>query len=423
MRKQIYISSVFFVFAFLFVSPVLSPSINGNTIYLSWFVPFFDFYFIKKITNIKLKAGIITGFLIFTSVIFLHSNYMLMFKALSIIFPVAYLQYAYKEIGFKKLYKAFNINILIAILQFLLYFINRRTAYLFGPNNISRLIWGNLATQTNTNFYPVFYLPRTCGLSREAGFFAALLCIVIIIYINDKKIRKTKFQKRLFFIAYIVSFSKMSFALLIMLAIFRYRRRFNKIPLIITLALFVITAGILVNFINQRGLFYLGGESWTHRLWGYGVVYNHLNIKEFLIGNRNGTEELNKYALEAFPSHKFLFKRGFTKFCGLPDLIIYIGYIGLAGFLIFLKFLGVRSGYFLLLLIATSDVDLLTSTSFVVLSYWFAVFGLKNERSFSAHLKRKIKIGIDARTLSDEKFSETGLYVIREKTYSETLCC
>ena len=301
MQKRVYISSIFFIFSFFFVSPVLSPSIKGNTIYLNWFIPFLDVYFIRRMMNIQIKIGAIIGFLIFAIIVFLHSNYMLMFKALSIIFSVLYLQYAYKKIGFRQLYKAFNINIFIAILQFTIYLIDRRAAYFIGPNYLSRLIWGSFATETNTNFYPIFILPRTCGLSREAGFFSALLCIIIIIYISDKNIKKTQLQKLLFIIAYIISFSKMSIVLPIMFIVFHNRKRINKIPLVIMVALFIITTGMFVNSLNRMGFFYLAGESFTHRLWGYGVTFNHLSNKEFLIGNAKGTQQLNQEALNAFP--------------------------------------------------------------------------------------------------------------------------
>ena len=372
-----YTSSIFFVFAFLFVSPVLSPSINGNTIYLNWFVPLFDYYFMShlfgKISVMKIKKDVFIGLFIFMSIIILHFNYILLIKILSIIFSVVYLQYIYKRIGFKKLYIAFNINIFIAVLQFILYFIDRRLAYIIGPRYISRLFWKNFATATNTNFYPVFYLPRTCGLSREAGFFAALLCIMILIYIVDKKIKKTRFQNILFFVAYIVSFSKMSFTLLIVLAIFHHRKLFNKIPLKQIIVLFIIMSGLVVNYLNQRGFFVWGGESFTHRLWGYGITFNKLSMKEFLIGNAHGVDELNQAALNAFPISQVL-RSDFMSFCGLPVLIIYTGYFGLIGYIFFLKAYKVKSAYFLILLIATIDVDLFTATSFVVLAYWLMIY-------------------------------------------------
>ena len=377
-KHRSYASFVFSIFAFLFVSPILSPAIGENTIYLSWFVPFLDInftaYFLNKLAVIKAKRNIVIAVYLLITIIILHINYMLLMKILSIVFSVFYLQYSYDRLGFKKLYTAFNINILIAILQFVLYFINRNVAYFIGPSNISRLIWKSFATETFTNFYPIFYLPRTCGLSREAGFFAALLCIIVIIYMIDPKIKKTKKQKILFLIAYVVSFSKMSLALPVMLLIFKCRKQINKISLFKIIILFLITMGIFVNYLNQSGLFELLGGSIAHRLWGYGMIFNHLSFKEFFVGNARGTEELNRSTLNDFSFYSELEAHDWTTFCGLPVLVIYTGYLGLLSFMILLKSLRVRSSYFLILLIATIDVDIVTATSFVVLAYWLIFY-------------------------------------------------
>ena len=384
-NKLVYISFIFSIFAFLFVSPILSPSINGNTLYLNFFVPFFDTYFLCYILGrarrIRVKVYGMFAFLAFVTITIFHVNIMLIMRISVIFLSIAYLQYIYQRIGFRRLYAAFNINIIIAILQFTLYFVNRRMAYLLGPNNISRVIWGSFATETNTNFYPLFYLPRTCGLSREAGFFAALLSIIVLIYITDSKIRKTRGQKFLFLIAYAVSLSKMSFLLVVMLVILRYSKFIDKIPVAFAVIMFTVCSGICVNILNKNGFMSPMYESFAHRLWGYGVVLSHLNFKEFLFGNSLGVEELNVAALNAFPIHEYLFTRGFTNFCGLPSMIIYTGYLGLLSFVTFLKSLGVKSAYFLILLVSTFDVDLMTTTSFVMLAYWFTIYSTK--RSFS----------------------------------------
>ncbi len=385
-RKGIlYVSFVFSIFAFLFVSPILSPSINGNTLYLNFFVPFLDTYFLCHILcrarRIRVKVYGMFAFLALIVIMLFHVNIMLIMRISVIFVSVVYLEYIYTRIGFRRLYAAFNINIIIAILQFALYFVNRRIAYLLGPNNISRVIWGSFATETNTNFYPLFYLPRTCGLSREAGFFAALLSIIVLIYITDSKIRKTRGQKLLFLIAYVVSLSKMSFLLVVMIVILRYSKFIDKIPVMLVVIIFTVCSGICVNILNANGFLIPVYESFAHRLWGYGVVFSHLNLKEFLFGNSLGAEGLNVAALNAFPIHEYLFTRGFTNFCGLPSVIIYIGYLGLLSFVTFLKSMGVKSGHFLILLVSTFDVDLMTTTSFVMLAYWFTIYSTK--RSFS----------------------------------------
>lgn len=377
-KHKTYASFVFFIFAFFFVSPALSPAIGGNTIYLSWFIPFldinFDVHFINKIATMKAKKNAVIAVYFLIIIIILHGNYMFFIKVLSIAFSVFYLQYSYTRLGFKKLYTAFNINIFIAVLQFILYFVNSEISHIIGPSNISRIFWGKYSTQTNTNFYPVFYFPRTCGLSREAGFFAALLCVIIIIYTVDTNIKKSRIQKLLFFIAYIVSFSKMSVALPAMLVVLRYRKQINRVSLMKITLLFVFIMGILVNYLSQSGSFRLLGGSIAHRLWGYEMIFNRLGIREFFIGNAHGARGLNRDTLHAFSFYNELETHGWTTFCGLPSLVIYTGYIGLIGFLILMKSLKVKSSYFMILIIATIDVDFTTATSFVVLAYWLTVY-------------------------------------------------
>ena len=136
--------------------------------------------------------------------------------------------------------------------------------------------------------------------------------------------------------------------------------------------------GMLVNYLNKSATFGILGGSIAHRLWGYGIIFNNLNINEFLVGNARGTEELNRNStLNYFPFYQELEAHGWTTFCGLPVLVIYTGYLGLLGFLILMKSLRVKSSYFLILLIATIDVDIITATSFVVLAYWLAIFAYR----------------------------------------------
>ena len=130
-----YISVIFFIFSVLFVSPVLSPLINGRTIYLYWFVPFFDYQFDTYLIG-KINHGKKTAFVIFVFIILfvlLRRNLMIMFKVISLIYTVIYLQYVFQRIGFSLLYKAFNLNIYLSILQIIIYILNQQLAYQKGP--------------------------------------------------------------------------------------------------------------------------------------------------------------------------------------------------------------------------------------------------------------------------------------------------
>ena len=373
--KNTYSSAVFFIFSFLFLSPVLSPQINGQTIYLNWFIPFLDFQFLRYLfKHNRINKRVLCVILCLLSIPILYRQPIQSLKIATIVFSIIYLCYAYKKIGFSLFYKAFNINIYIAITQFVLYIYNPTLSYYLGPKQIASAIWGANYAGGNTNFYPIFFnIPRTCGLSREAGFFAALLNIVILIYFYDKNIKKSKKQIALFLIAYLVSFSKMSILLPVMIMVVLLRKTIDKIPLGVGFCIVWLVLGIFSVYLNQNGYFNVANESIAHRLYGYGIVFNNLSFKEILFGNANGLLSLNNNAQEAYPIFAHLISRSFDSFCGYPELIICFGYIGLAVFLISCYYLHIETSGLLILLLATIDVDLTTATSFVVLAYWLVI--------------------------------------------------
>ena len=67
-----------------------------------------------------------------------------------------------------------------------------------------------MRVQHFTNFYSIGLLKRASGFSREVGFFASLVIITIILYIEDKDINKTILKSIFLFLGFIVSMSKMS---------------------------------------------------------------------------------------------------------------------------------------------------------------------------------------------------------------------
>ena len=371
-----YISVIFFIFSVLFVSPVLSPLINGRTIYLYWFVPFFDYQFDTYLIG-KINHGKKTAFVIFVFIILfvlLRRNLMIMFKVISLIYTVIYLQYVFQRIGFSLLYKAFNLNIYLAILQFIIYLWNPQLAYQIGPKAIASAIWGQQYSGGNTNFYPVFFnIPRVCGLSREAGFFAALLSVVILIYIVDKTTQHVKSQWVLFIIAYVISFSKMSILLPFLLFVLYFKKTIDRIPIGLGFGFVWLTLGSVSIYLNKIGFFSPSNESIAHRFYGYGIVLNNLSLKEIIIGNSNGLLQLNHKAILEYPIYEYLLNRGFDTFCGYPDLIICFGYLGMIVFLFSMHIMHTKTSGLLILLFATMDVSLTTSTSFVVLTYWLVI--------------------------------------------------
>lgn len=390
LNRDTYISLVFFMFSILFLSPVLSPKMGNVTIYLNWFVPFmdgyFDIYIITKVKKQK-KEILVTVLLIFVITI-LRGSFFKLLKIITIFYTVVYLQYAYKKIGFKQLYRAFNINVYIAIAQFLAYLRSPSLAYLIGPRNIATMIWGASNSGGNTNFYPIWgNIPRVSGLSREAGFFAALINVIVIVYIFDKKNRgmyeRSRFRIRhykqefLFLIAYCISFSKMSLVLPMCILIYCFRKEINKVPFSIGFGVVWAVLGGVSCYLNNIGYYTAKNESISHRFYGYGIVFKELSFKEFLIGNANGILELNSTAASDYPIYNFLLQRGFDSFCGYAEFIICFGYIGLFILLFSLRLLKMETMDLWILLLLTFDVDLTTATSFVALAYWLVICGTK----------------------------------------------
>jgi len=389
-KKSTYISAIFFLFSFFFVSPVISPQVNGYAVYINWFIPFIDYYFIcyllKKAK--KIKRPVLYALLLFVGMAVLRGKLVSAFKIATIIYSVIYLQYAYMAVGFRQMYTAFNLNILLAVVQFVVYLKNPALAYLIGPENIASLIWGSENILGNTNFYPIFFnIPRVCGLSREAGFFASLLSSVVIVYLFDNKVKKNKVQIILFFIAYFISFSKMSILLPLILIILKFRKIINEIPLGTGFAIIWLLLGLVSVYLNKTGFYAPYHESLSHRLYGYGIVFNNLSVKEMLIGNINGVLQLNNEAIKNYPIYSYLMIRGLDTFCGYPQLIISFGYIGLIVFLFALYLSSGKTSGLFVLIFATFSVDLTTATSFVVLTYWFIIYGIKQ---FSINKNRKI---------------------------------
>ena len=383
--RQFYTQVLFFIFSFFFVSPILSPEVNGITLYLHLFIPIFDIHFLEYLSSlVKVQRRGLTYFLMFIAIQAVHMDIIGIIRVICIIYPLVYLYYIYSTIGFRLLYTAFNINIFVAILQFVLCYVNPPLAYMIGPTHISRRLWGAYSTATFTNFYSIhliFDLVRTCGLSREAGFFASLLVMIFIIYIHDRKIKKTKYQFFLFAAGYIVSFSKMSFVLFFLLVFCYLKRWLDNVPPVSAVIVLLFALGIFAQSIVDLG-YITPASSYSHRFFGYAVTLDHLTVKEIFLGSWNGVKGLyGKSVVQESASGNFLYLFPYDSFCGYPNLIAKYGYPGFMVFLALLFSTGIGTAELLFLIFATFNVDLLTTTSYVVLAYWFSIFLMK--KSFS----------------------------------------
>ena len=356
------LAHLFFLF---FTCIILSPEINKQTFYLYWIIPIFDFSFILNLKNIKIKRKILLCILSITIILVIYRQFITILRIYLIIYTLLYLNYLNRSNYFYLLYKYMNFNIIVAIFQFGFGYINPKIAYQIGPTNIAKIIWGNYATVTFTNFYSIGFLKRASGLSREVGFFASLLIIVIMIYCEDRKIKKSKIQYLLFFIGYIIGFSKMSFILPAYFLLKKIKKYINIFSLAIGSGIIIIGIICVSIYLNSRGYFNIESHvTWIHRLGGYFIITQY-NLREFLYPLPNIAKIYEKYPIMYL---KYIMDNDF--FTGLSHMILHMGIIIYILFLLLLKECKVTSYKYLILVLLCFNTSFITVTSYIVLNYY-----------------------------------------------------
>ena len=226
------------LFFFFFVAQIFSPYIHGMTIYLEIIVALLNPLFWKWVLSGRRDYSLYVLILL-VPIFFLKITVSI--KLLSLMISVAYLFYTYKIHQFYLL-RYLVLSIIVAIAQFVLFYIRPELSIMIGPNNIANMIWGEYATPTFTNFYEVMIgIIRVSGLSREAGFFASLLiCSIIFYYLDKRKKDYYKWLPLLLGIGYIISFSKMSLLLVPIFMIIWKKKWIDLIHPIIAIFLFFV---------------------------------------------------------------------------------------------------------------------------------------------------------------------------------------
>ncbi len=369
--KRVYQNIIAILFFIFFTIPILSPKISGITIYFNFIIPFFDVdyikYIIRLITDIKARKK----FIVYIGLLLLLlclKRVTLIIEVIAITINIIYLFYAKENKIFKFLYTLIYINIFIAILQFVFLYINPEVSFALGPTNISRLIWGDYATDTFTNFYTIFLFPRVSGWSREAGFFASLLILAFSCYIYDKDEKKTWWKIGLYIVGFIISFSKITLILMSLFLIIYLSKYINRIPFISGVLGLIIGGMIFSNLFLLQKYNDPGFETYTHRFSGY-TVMQHLEFNELLFG----VEEISQ--LECREEYPFLeYIERFKEFTGIPNLIIHSGIIISLAYLFMLRFLEVSLTGFVFITIVTLTTSYFTSQSFVILGYFYIFY-------------------------------------------------
>lgn len=368
---DIYKSAIACLFFLFFTATILSPYTNNFTIYLYWFVPILDIFYLKYLITQKYNKKTILIILVFLGFLIITGKYLTAVKFLAILTTLLYLFYAKKNKLFHILYIFIFLNVFICIVQFSFLYIDRNISNAIGPTNIAHLVWGKYATPTNTNFYTIFLFPRVCGLSREAGFFASLLGIAYIVYMSDEDEQKTKFKNILFLIGFVLSLSKASFLIIGIILIIKLRKIINIIPFFIGVTLFISAFIFISNNILLPKYYNPANQSITHRISGY-TIMSKMPLTE-LISGKNTIEDISIANQYTFLSSL----NGLNQFAGLPNTIIHKGIIVFIMFLVLLYLNDVSFSGFLIITLITFTTDYFTCTSFIVLGYFYILYNDK----------------------------------------------
>lgn len=362
---------LFFIF---FTCIIFSPYLKGKTIYLYGIIPFFDFFYLKWVGREKINRRLLTAWVGLIIILILYGDFEFIVRIFFIISTLYYLFYLKSIKLFSIFYNYIFLNIFIGILQFIFMYINPKIAYFLGPKNLSKTFLGSFAGPANTNFYSIGLLKRASGLSREVGFFASLMVITIILYIEDKDAKKDKWKSILLIIGFIISMSKMSFLLFVYFAIKKMKKYLNKIPMIITISIVIVFLIVFSKYLFQKDFFIPKHDTWNHRLGGYFIILKY-NLHQLIFPLKTINEILNDY-----PKLLFLNQLSRLKtFTSISEIILHHGIIIFFSGTLLLKKLKLKTSDFLLLTLLTFNTGYITVTSYVILIYFYIFYEKRKE--------------------------------------------
>lgn len=351
------------LFFLLFCAQILSPHIHGFTIYLEVLVAGLNPFFLRWAAHLRIRSQYLlsTAAVTFASI---FAGPKLLIEVVALALAVLFLFYAdNKNVFYLRIYLL--LSTLVAVTQFVLTLTGSPLARLIGPTYISELVWGQWATPTYTNFFAIYALPRVSGLSREAGFFAALVtAYAALLFARWSRGDASPSPLGLLStaIGYIVSFSKISFGLPLVLIIEMLRRYLSHIPFGVMLIAIVIlattfTLGFSDALTDDSG-------SIAHRLGGYPTLLD-ASLEQLFFGVSDVQTAFDNPYVRALPDK-------FVNFAGFAGFVLTYGLIVTGALLLALYFGGLSSVGLALLLLITANVTLVTNQNFVVLAYYVA---------------------------------------------------
>lgn len=370
------LTNAFYLF---FIAQILSPYISGSTIYIEVIVALIHPRFWRWVLGISVPPRVVVSLAVLMGVL-AFSGAANVVKVVSTIVTVLYLAFTWEDRRFL-LFRYLAISVAWGVAQFVLIGSNPDAALAIGPGAISEAIWGDYATPTYTNFFAVIGDDvRISGLSREGGFLAALIVAsAAVLVLRARMEYLTSRVRRVSFVVcavvlvvgFLLSISKISFVIVIVLALVLLRRHVDRIPMVAAFTGFMVLGIIGTSFLGT-GLLDSSNQTFLHRLGGF-LVLKDLDITQFLFGVSSLSDVHNVYAQRL--------ETEFGSAAGAGGFIITYGVIVLLALLVVLASLRARATAVLIICVATLNVDFLTNQNFVSVAYFASLYLLPRATS------------------------------------------
>jgi hypothetical protein len=370
-----------FIYVVSFAITLVNPAISGRTVYLYLLLPLLDIEFVAKMLQFKATRNRVVSFYAVMLLLMLSLHDLVFtIKYSLVIYQVVYLLFLSKKNLAHYLFITLIAHIIFALLQMGLFFFRPDMLQYVTPGYLASLIWGEgYATATFANFGFEFLLPRFSGLYRESAFFASYLMGLFLFFLTEKNFKYRTAAMVLIFIGILLSFSKISAALLIIIALNHFRKYLNKIPLSVSCLGYLVIFHFISLFafdkiFNTYAYDSIGTNiSIMHRLLSY-YGLQHFDVWNLFFGA--GDYTVMPTAVRGIVDTLYTEISGLTDaslFCGLAGILYKGGILGLTMFVLYLMYLGVKTSPFLILLFLTFSVTPDTLQSFVILGWYFVL--------------------------------------------------
>jgi hypothetical protein len=370
-----------FFYVMSFAITLINPAISGRTVYLYLLLPVLDLEFVSKILQFKASRYRVISFCAVTLLVMLSlHDVVFTVKYSLLLFQVVYLLFISKKNLAQYLFITLIAHIVFAILQMGMFFLRPDLILYVSPGYLANLVWGEkYATATFANFGFEFLLPRFSGLYRESAFFASYLMGLFIFFVTDKTFKFRRAAFVLISIGIVLSFSKISAAIIIIIMLNYFKKYINMVPLYISsigylVIFYLISIFAFEKIFNTYAYDTFGTNiSIMHRLLSYyGLQYFDVWNLFFGVGDYSVMPAAVRDIVDTLYSEIGGLSDAFL-FCGLAGILYKGGIVGLAMFVIYLMYMGVKTAPFLILLFLTFSVTLDTLQSFVILGWYYVL--------------------------------------------------